>query len=278
MQRLSGQVAIVTGGATGIGGATARRLAEEGARVLIADVDMEMARANAQHISKAGGEAEAFRADVGVHQDIAAMVRKAVDIWGRLDILVNNAFGLFAGGDGSALEVTEEGWDKGMAVLVKAHYLAAKYAVPEMRKQGKGSIVNISSVHGLLMAEKALVYETGKAAVIGLTHQMACDFGPDGIRVNVICPGHMVTERIQALMWDVNPEGRKLFADQYPLRRCGKPEEIASAVAFLCSDEASFITGHSLVVDGGLSIQLQENISVRQARYAREHPEARLPY
>jgi len=278
VQRLTGQVAIVTGGATGIGGATARKLAEEGARVLIADVDVETAKANVQRIRKAGGVAEALRTDVGTHKDIVAMVRKAVDSWGRLDILVNNAFGLFAGGDGSALDVTEEGWDKGMAVLVKAHFLAAKYAVPEMRKQGKGSIVNISSVHGLLMAEKALVYESGKAAVIGLTRQMACDFGPDGIRVNAICPGHMVTERIQELIWDKNPEGEKLFADQYPLRRCGKPEEIADAVVFLCSDEASFITGHALVVDGGLSIQLQENLAVRQAHYAREHSEARLPY
>jgi NAD(P)-dependent dehydrogenase (short-subunit alcohol dehydrogenase family) len=277
MQRLSGQVAIVTGGATGIGGATARKLAQEGAKVLIADIDMEMARANAQRIRNAGGQAEAFHADVGLHQDIEAMVRRAVDTWGRLDILVSNAFPVLAPGDGSAVDVTEEHWDRWMAILIKAIFLGAKYAVPEMRKQGKGSIVNISSVHGLLAAERMLVYETGKAAVIGATRQMACDFGPDGIRVNAICPGNIVTERILARVWADNPEGRKLFQDQAPLRRDGSPDDIANAVVYLCSEEASFITGHALVVDGGLSIQLQENISVRQAHYAREHPDARLP-
>jgi NAD(P)-dependent dehydrogenase (short-subunit alcohol dehydrogenase family) len=279
MQRLLGQVAIVTGGAQGIGGATARRLAEEGANVLIADVDVKTARANVQKIKAAGGKAEAIHADVGKHEDIKAMVQKAVGLWGRLDILVNNAYNVVdEGSRGSALEVTEEGWDSGMAVLVKAMFLGAKYAVPEMRKVGRGSIVNLSSVHGLLMAEGSLVYEAGKSAVIGVTKQMACDFGPMGIRVNAICPGHIVTERIQARMWDNNPAGLRFFEDQYPLRRCGRPVDIANAIVFLCSDEASFITGHALVVDGGLSIQLQENLGVRQARYIREHPETQMPY
>jgi NAD(P)-dependent dehydrogenase (short-subunit alcohol dehydrogenase family) len=279
MQRLLGQVAIVTGGAQGIGGATARRLAEEGANVLIADVDVKTARANVQKIKAAGGKAEAIHADVGKHEDIKAMVQKAVSLWGRLDILVNNAYNVVdEGSRGSALEVTEEGWDSGMAVLVKAMFLGAKYAVPEMRKVGGGSIVNLSSVHGLLMAEGSLVYEAGKSAVIGVTKQMACDFGPMGIRVNAICPGHIVTERIQARMWDNNPAGLRFFEDQYPLRKCGRPVDIANAIVFLCSDEASFITGHALVVDGGLSIQLQENLGVRQARYIREHPETQMPY
>ena len=277
MLRLVDQVAIVTGGALGIGGATARRLAEEDAKVLIADVNMEAAEANAKAIRDAGGTAEIIRADVGKHDDIKAMVRRAVDTWGRLDILVNNAYAPSAGVQGGALEVTEEAWDDGMAVLVKSMFLGAKYAVPEMQKVGGGNIVNLSSVHGLLMAPGRLVYEAGKSAVIGVTRQMSTEFGPMGIRVNAICPGHIVTERIRA-DWENNPSGLRFFEDQYPLRKVGRPVDIANAIVFLCSDEASFITGHSLVVDGGLSIQLQEDLSVRQAQYLKAHPETQLPY
>ena len=277
MKKFAGKVAIVTGGAAGIGGATSRLLAEQGASVLIADINMAEAEANAEAIRAAGGTAETISTNVGKHEEIAAMVQTAIDHWGRLDILVNNAFSPTDEGDGDALTVTEDAWDAGMATLVKAHFLAAKYAVPHMRESGGGSIVNISSVHGLLMAPRKLIYEAGKSAVIGVTKQMAIDFGPDGIRVNAICPGHIVTERQQE-RWDENPGGLRYFEDQYPVRRTGVPLDIANAVAFLSSDEASFITGHALVVDGGLTIQLQEDFSVRQVHYIREHPEARMPY
>ena len=277
MKKFADKVAVITGGAAGIGGATARLLAEQGASVLIADVNMPEAEANAESIRGAGGTAEVISTDVGSHDDIAAMVRRAVDNWGRLDILVNNAFSPTDEGDGDALTVSEEAWDAGMATLVKAHFLAAKHAVPHMREVGGGSIVNISSVHGLLMAPRKLIYEAGKSAVIGITKQMAIDFGPDGIRVNAICPGHIVTERQQE-RWDENPAGLRYFEDQYPVRRTGVPLDIANAVSFLCSEEASFITGHALVVDGGLTIQLQEDFSVRQVHYIREHPDARMPY
>lgn len=277
MQRLKDQVAIVTGGASGIGGATCRRLAEDGARVLVADIDMTAAEANAAKIREAGGIADVMRADVGSHDDIRGMVQAAVDRWGRLDILVNNAYSPAHGAGGSALDVTEEAWDAGMSVLVKSIFLATKYAVPEMRKNGGGNIVNIASVHGLLMAPERLVYEAGKSAVIGLTKQMATDFGPMGIRVNAICPGHIVTERLQE-QWDDNPSGLKFFEDQYPLRKVGRPVDIGNAIAFLCSDDASFITGHALVVDGGLTVQLQEDFGVRQARYLEQNPGTQMPY
>ena len=277
MTKFAGKVAIVTGGAAGIGGATSRLLAEQGASVLIADINMSEAEANAEAIRDAGGTAEVISTDVGRHEDIAAMVQTAIDYWGRLDILVNNAFSPTDEGDGDALTVTEDAWDAGMATLVKAHFLAAKYAVPRMRESGGGSIVNISSVHGLLMAPRKLIYEAGKSAVIGVTKQMAIDFGPDGIRVNAICPGHIVTERQQE-RWDENPAGLRYFEDQYPVRRTGVPMDIANAVSFLCSDEASFITGHALVVDGGLTIQLQEDFSVRQVHYIRQNPDAQMPY
>jgi NAD(P)-dependent dehydrogenase (short-subunit alcohol dehydrogenase family) len=278
MGRLDGQVAIVTGGAQGIGGAAARRLAEEGASVLIADVDEETAAKNVATITSAGGAASALRADVGRPEDIARMVQEAVGRYGKLTILVNNAYNPISGEDeGSAVEVSEAAWDQGLNLLMKSIYLGVKHAVPEMRKAGGGAIVNISSVHGLLMAPRKLVYEAGKAAVIGMTRQMACDFGPDGIRVNAICPGHIVTERIQAAMWDHNPGGLRFFDQQYPVRRTGRPVDIANAVVFLCSDEAAFITGHALPVDGGLSIQLQEDLGVHLAHWVRENPDVAVP-
>jgi NAD(P)-dependent dehydrogenase (short-subunit alcohol dehydrogenase family) len=279
MNRLAGQVAIVTGGAQGIGGATARRLAEEGASVLIADVDGETAETNAASIRGAGGDAATILADVGKHADIRAMVDAAVARWGKLNILVNNAYNPIAGDDGgSAVTVSEEAWDRGLAVLTKSVYLGAKYAVPAMQRSGGGSIVSMSSVHGLLMAPNSLIYETGKMAVIAMTRQMAIDFGPLGVRVNAICPGHIVTERVQAAYWTKNPDGLRFFDQQYPVRRTGRPVDIANAVVFLCSDEASFITGQALAVDGGLSIQLQENLGFRLAHFARENPDLELPY
>ena len=278
MGRLEGQVAIVTGGGTGIGGATARRLAEEGAKVLVTDISEPLGTANVEQIRSAGGTAEFLTADAGSRDDIRRMVERAVELWGSLNILVNNAYSPSAAdGSGGAEEVSEADWDRGMAVLVKSMFLGAKYAVPVMRRSGGGSIVNLSSVHGLLMAPKSLIYEAGKSAVIGVTKQMACDFGVDNIRVNAICPGHIVTERIQE-GWNKNPEGLRYFEQQYPLRRTGKPVDIANAIVFLCSDEAAFITGHALVVDGGLTIQLQENFGVAQGRYAQQRPDLQFPY
>ncbi len=276
MPRLQDQVAVVTGGAQGLGGAIARGMAAAGASVLIADIDLEASQRNVRQIQAAGNTAVALRTDVSRREDLQAAVERVVREWGRLDILVNNAFDVSTAGTGGAVQVSEEDWDAGMNVMVKAIYRAVKLAVPEMIKSGAGSIVNISSVHGLLTAPGFLVYETAKAAVIGMTRQMACEYGPDGIRVNSILPGHMVTERLQP-MWDENPSGHAYFENQYPLRRLATTDDIAQGAVFLCSEEASFITGHALVIDGGLSIQLQENFGVRQGRYMAEHPETRIP-
>jgi NAD(P)-dependent dehydrogenase (short-subunit alcohol dehydrogenase family) len=276
MGSLQDQVAIVTGGARGIGGATARRLAGEGARVLIADFDLEAAQANAGRVRSAGGVAEVIETDISKGADIQAMVNKAVELWGSLNILVNNAWGRKEP-DGSALDLTESSWDYAMHTMVKAIFMGVKYAVPYMQQTGKGSIVNISSIHGFVMAPRALAYEAAKSAVIGVTRQMAVDFGPSGIRVNAICPGHIVTERMQQNRWDHNPSLLRFFEMQYPVRRVGRPEDIANAIRFLCSDEASFITGHTLVVDGGLTIQNQENLTINLARFYRDHPDTMLP-
>ena len=273
----SGKVTIVTGGALGIGGGIARKFSEKGSKIVIADIDKDSAIKNSKKIIAMGGECEFVKTDVSKSSDIKNMIDFTLDKFGRIDNLIQNAFSTANNSSfgGSALEVDEKNWDQGIAMLQKAIYLGAKYAGNELIKNN-GNIINISSVHGLLMSKGALIYEAGKSAVIGMTKQMACDFGPLGVRVNAICPGHIVTEKMD-LRWKEIPSGLKFFEEQYPVRRTGVPEDIANGVAFLCSDEASFITGHSLVIDGGLSIQLQEDFGVDQAKYALNN-EIDFPY
>ena len=273
----SGKVTIVTGGALGIGGGISRKFSEKGSKIVIADIDLEASLENSEKIRNLGGECEVVKTDVSKSSDIQNMVDFTLEKYGRIDNLIQNAFstGNNTSFGGSALEVEEQSWDQGIAMLQKAIYLGAKYAGEELIRN-KGNIINISSVHGLLMSKGALIYEAGKSAVIGMTKQMACDFSPLGVRVNAICPGHIVTEKME-VRWNEIPSGLKFFEEQYPVRRTGIPEDIANGVAFLCSEEASFITGHSLVIDGGLSIQLQEDFGVDQAKYAKNN-EIDFPY
>ena len=273
----SGKVTIVTGGALGIGGGISRKFSEKGSKIVIADIDLEASLENSAKIRNLGGECEVIKTDVSKSSDIKKMVDFTLEKYGRIDNLIQNAFstGNNTSFGGSALEVEEQSWDQGIAMLQKAIYLGAKYAGEELIKN-KGNIINISSVHGLLMSKGTLIYEAGKSAVIGMTKQMACDFSPLGVRVNAICPGHIVTEKME-VRWNEIPSGLKFFEEQYPVRRTGIPEDIANGVAFLCSEEASFITGHSLVIDGGLSIQLQEDFGVDQAKYAKNN-EIDFPY
>jgi meso-butanediol dehydrogenase / (S,S)-butanediol dehydrogenase / diacetyl reductase len=273
MKSLAEKVAIVTGGAMGIGGASARRLAACGTKVFVADVDLAAAEANVARIRAAGGVAEAGRYDVSQQDQVEALVADAVSHFGRLDILVNNAYNRHEP-DGSVLTLSDSALDYALTIMVKTQVWAVRCAVPHMTHGG--AIVNIASVHGFLMAPATLGYETGKAAVIALTKQMAIDLGPKGIRVNAICPGHIVTERMQS-RWTDRQDLFGLVEAQYPVGRTGTPDDIAHAVRFLCSDEAAFITGHALVVDGGMTIQLQENFGYAMARYGREHPDLRLP-
>ena len=277
MTNFTEKVAIVTGGAQGIGAGIARQMARLGVKVLVADIDMDMASRTASDIVNTGSEAKAFKVDVTSYDDLKIMINEAQNLWGRIDYLVNNAFSAGEATIGGATEVSEAQWNADISALVSSVYAGSKYAIPVMADGGGGSIVNISSVHGILVSKKALTYETGKAAVIAMTRQMAVDYGEFGIRVNSISPGHIVTERL-AERWKNNPSGLKFFEDQYPVKRTGVPEDIGNATVFLCSDEASFITGHNLVVDGGLSIQLQENLAVQQAHYIKENPDTDMPY
>ena len=277
MTNFTEKVAIVTGGAQGIGAGIVRQMASLGVKVLVADIDMDMASRTASDIVNTGSEAKAFKVDVTSYDDLKLMINEAQNLWGRIDYLVNNAFSAGEATIGGATEVSETQWNADISALVSSVYAGSKYAIPVMADGGGGSIVNISSVHGILVSKKALTYETGKAAVIAMTRQMAVDYGEFGIRVNSISPGHIVTERL-AERWKNNPSGLKFFEDQYPVKRTGVPEDIGNATVFLCSDEASFITGHNLVVDGGLSIQLQENLAVQQAHYIKENPDTNMPY
>ncbi len=271
---LTDKIAIVTGGAIGIGGAIARRLAADGARVLIADFMPEDAAENVARIEESGGTASAYEVDISQPEQIRPMIEHAVESWGGLHILVNNAWGTIEP-DGTALTLTETAFDRALDASQKAVFMGAKFGVPHIQASGGGSIVNISSVHGQLVAPSSLAYEMTKAAIIAMSRQMALDFGPIGVRVNCICPGHIVTER-QAERWEENPSLLRFFDQHYPLRHTGVPDDIANAVRYLCSDEASFVTGHTMVVDGGMTIQLQENLVLDTARYFRDHPEIDL--
>ncbi len=271
---LKDKIAIVTGGAVGIGGAIARRLAADGAKVLVADIVPENAAENVARIEEDGGTAAAYEVDISQPEQIRPMIEHVVELWGGLHILVNNAWGTLEP-DGTAITLTETAFDRALSASQKAVFLSAKYGVPHIQASGGGSIVNISSVHGQLVAPSSLAYEMTKAAIIAMSRQMALDFGPIGVRVNCICPGHIVTER-QAERWEENPSMLRFFDQHYPLRHTGVPDDIANAVRFLCSDEAGFITGHTMVVDGGMTIQLQENLVLDTARYYRDHPEIDL--
>ena len=238
MYNLNGKVAIVTGGALGIGGAAARKLASCGAKVLIADIADSEAKKNVESIEKSGGIATSSHVDVVEGKDISRMINEAVGHYGGLDILVQNAGGGLVSKaiHGSALEVDEDQWDLGINVYLKALYLGAKYAIPHLKSGDGGIIVNIASIHGILQEPGRLVYEAAKTGVIGMTRQLASEFGPEGIRVNAIAPGHTLVER-SAQAWKKNPTGHKFVSNQYPIGRTGTPDDIANGIAFLCSDE-----------------------------------------
>jgi len=250
MGKLDNKVAIVTGSASGIGLATVQLLAEEGAAVIIVDLDAQRGKQAEQKIKAAGGKAIFVQCDVSRAEDCRRAVEIAIEKFGRLDILVNNA-GIIRRAD--VLGTTEEEWDRVMEVNVKSVFLMSKYAIPEMVKQGGGSIVNIASAWGLKGGPRAVSYCASKGAVVNLTRAMAIDHGPDNIRVNCICPGDTDTPMLREEARQLGlPEDRFMEeAAMRPLRRYGQPIEIAQAVLFLVSDAASYITGAAVVVDGG---------------------------
>lgn len=242
--RLEGKSAVVTGAGQGIGAAIARLFAGEGARLVLADLRSGPAGDMADEITAGGGEAMFVQADVTSDSDCKRMIDTAVDRYGSLDILVNNA-GI--AGKGTVTEVTEEFWDRVMAVNLKSIFLASRHAVPHMERAGGGSIVCTASVAGMTGEMGQVAYNTSKHGVIGLVRCMAYDHAEAGIRVNAVCPGAIDTPLLSPL----TAERLTRLEGLHMMRRLGRPEEIARAVLYLASDESSFTTGAAHVVDGG---------------------------
>jgi 2-hydroxycyclohexanecarboxyl-CoA dehydrogenase len=251
MGRLSGKIAAVSGGASGIGEATVRRFVAEGAKVAFADRDADRGKRVLAEIEASGGQALFVEADMGREVDASGFVKQAADRFGRLDVLVNNAgIRMYH----TVVEASAESWDEILGVNLKGYAFCAKAAIPVMREAGGGSIVNVASVRSVTSVGKTTQYDTTKAAVAGLTRGMAADHAPDGIRVNAVCPGPIYTpfheRRIRELGRTLE-QYREDAARGTMLRRPGTPEEVAACILFLASDDASYVTGTLLFVDGG---------------------------
>ena len=242
--RLANKVSIITGGAQGIGEATALKFGKEGAKVAVCDVNLPLAQAVADAIVKAGGEALAFKVDVTSNADIGAMVSAIMAKWGRIDTLVNNA-GILA--DTQMKKMTEEQFDRVINVNLKGTFNCTRAVVDIMLTQGSGCILNASSIVGLYGNFGQTNYAATKWAVIGMAKTWAKELGPKGIRANAVAPGFVATPILSSMPEKVI----KMMEEKVPLRRIGKPEEIANAYAWLASDEASYVNGAVLEVSGG---------------------------
>lgn len=244
---MEGKVALATGSASGIGRATALALAEQGVRVALADIDRDGGHETLRMIQEMGGEAVFVPADVTQAVEVEAMVGEVVRTFGGLDYAFNNAG--IVGKPSLTVECTEENWDQVIAVNLKGVFLCMRYEIPVMLRQGHGAIVNMASIAGLVGIRRNIAYVASKHGVVGLTRAAALEYANAGIRVNAVCPGFVGTP---ILKLDTMPEMERHYLAAEPVGRLGLPEEIAAAVVWLCSDGTSFVTGHTLSVDGGL--------------------------
>jgi NAD(P)-dependent dehydrogenase (short-subunit alcohol dehydrogenase family) len=250
--RVEGKIALVTGGSSGIGRATALLFAKEGAKVVVADVTVSGGEETVQMIKAAGGEAIFVKADMAKAADVEAMVQKAVATYGRLDCAHNNAG--IEGTTKKTHDYDEAEWDRVIAINVKGVWLCMRYQIPQMLKQGGGAIVNTASDAGLLGVPQMPAYVASKHAVVGLTKTAALEYAKAGIRVNAVCPGVIKTPMVDRIT-GLRPGRAERMTAAEPIGRMGKPEEIAAAVVWLCSDAASFVTGLPMAVDGGIAAQ-----------------------
>lgn len=255
MQEFAGKVAVITGGASGIGKATATLIAKEGGSVVVCDCREDAVAAVLGEFADRFPAIESLVADVASAADMERLVRFTVETFGGIDILVNNAgIQMF----GSVVDLGEEDWDRTLAVNLKGAFLASKFAVPEMRKRGGGAIVNVASVHAFATISNRVAYAASKTGLLGLTRAMALDHGPENIRVNVVCPGPVDTPMLRDAWARIHP-GRPMaelldeLAGLLPVGAVGQPAEVAEMIAYLAGPRAGFVTGGEFKIEGGVS-------------------------
>ena len=253
-QTMTGKVALVTGGGSGLGRASAIIFAREGARVVVSDIDETGGTETVSLIREAGGDATFVPCDVTSVEQVDALIAKTIDLYGRLDCAHNNAGG--GGGLGRPMthQVAVEDWLHVIEINLNSIWYCMRREIPIMLEQGAGAIVNTSSIYGIAGAVGTAAYVAGKHGVVGLTKAAALEYADKGVRVNAVCPAHVPTTSVQKLM-DDDPGLESWVAGLSPSGRMGRPEEIGETVVWLCSDAASFVTGHAMPVDGGWTAQ-----------------------
>ncbi|EGL83076.1 short-chain dehydrogenase/reductase SDR [Caldalkalibacillus thermarum TA2.A1] len=253
MGRFHDQVVIVTGGGQGIGRALSCRFAEEEAKVVIADIDREAGFETLDTIQTSGKEAHFIRTDVADEDDVEQLVQEAVERYGKVDILINNAgIGHFE----SLFDIDVKHFDRVIAVNLRGTFLCSKYAAQVMKRQGKGVIINIASTRALMSEADSESYAASKGGILALTHAMAVSLGPVGIRVNAISPGWIETGEWKKAGERYTPQHSERDKLQHPVGRVGDPEDIVRAAFYLASDDAGFITGQNLIIDGGMTVKM----------------------
>lgn len=252
-----GKVTLITGGGSGIGRATAIAFAARGAKVIVADINSRSGKDTVATIKKAGGDAVFIKTDVSKESEVKILVDKAIAKYRRLDCAFNNAGVFVRGPNAQTILCSEEDWDRIIDTNLKGVWLCMKYEIPQMLKQGSGAIVNTSSIAGLVALENSMAYNASKHGVIGITRAAALEYAKGGVRVNAVCPGFVRTPMLEGSLTtkkEADELTERLKATM-PMGRRGTPEEVAEAVVWLCSDAASFVTGHPLAVDGGWVIR-----------------------
>ncbi len=251
MGRMDGKVAVVTGAASGIGRATASLLAREGARVAVTDIQPEAGSEAAEEIGSRGGQARYWQLDTSEEQAVQDVLAEVVDVFGRLDVLVNNAG--IAGVNKPTHEITLSEWSRVISVNLNGVFLCTKHAIPHMRRAGGGSIVNLSSIYGLVGAPDSPPYHAAKGGVRLMSKTDAMIYAADGIRVNSVHPGFIWTPMVENFLREQGDvqAGRRQIDELHPIGHMGEPEDIAYGILYLASDEAKFVTGSELVIDGG---------------------------